>query len=827
MDSQVLIGPVNRLSNIIKYIIKGNVIIASDGTSSVVVESGFFVADKNRLVNCTDQINYIRANVLTNADGDKYIESAEVYISSKDVTSISLLTLSLVSEDSSSSSSVTMSEIQAYVTYRLTDYLTGSDLDTLLADYIKSTDLSNYITEDSLTTHLANYVTVDALSNYLTSADLSDYVKTADLANYVTNDDLSSFISADILADYVKTEDLADYVKSDALTNFITADDLTDYLKSADLSNYVTTDSLASYGYLTSSDLSEYAKTSDLASYATVAALDDYVTSSAFTTALADYATQAYVNQKIAGVYIYKGSVDTVDNLPTSDAEVGDVYNVNDTGANYAWTGSEWDNLGGIADLSSYVTNESLTSTLANYVTSETLAGYGYLTSSALDDYVTSTSLTTTLSDYVLSSDLTNTLAGYATVAALDDYVPNTILDTLVTKSGNQGVLSGYQAVTRVESDIAITNSSPDYIEVPYNLQITLDNGNTGEIWRKTVYALGDFGAALSAGDAWKWSNDENLGALSGNSYTTLEWHSTFGIIHHTAFSSTSGSTLSGPDEENCFSITPQGGDVILTISSATNNSLHIWENITEGTVVTLAAGESVTLKEGNIYYFYGVDVINTLFNLGLSTNAWSFSGDGTVKIGGNINALLGDHTVNEYTMANTFNRIFYGITTITDASELILPTETLAQYSYNSMFYACTNLVKPPAEISATTLASSCCNSMFLGCTSLTEAPALPATTLTTLCYAYMFRSCTSLTTAPVLPAEVLAQQSYQWMFNGATSLNNVTCLATDLSATNCVQAWLDGVASEGTFTKASGVEWSTGTSGIPEGWDVVDYEG
>ena len=44
-------------------------------------------------------------------------------------------------------------------------------------------------------------------------------------------------------------------------------------------------------------------------------------------------------------IYRYRGSVATVEDLPTDAAE-GDVYNITSTGANYAWTGTEWDNLG-------------------------------------------------------------------------------------------------------------------------------------------------------------------------------------------------------------------------------------------------------------------------------------------------------------------------------------------------------------------------------------------------------------------------------------------------------------------------------------------------
>lgn len=58
-------------------------------------------------------------------------------------------------------------------------------------------------------------------------------------------------------------------------------------------------------------------------------------------------------------VYRYKGSVSSYDTLPTEGQENGDVWNVLDTGANYAWTdGAFWDKLSETIDLTGYVTKE-------------------------------------------------------------------------------------------------------------------------------------------------------------------------------------------------------------------------------------------------------------------------------------------------------------------------------------------------------------------------------------------------------------------------------------------------------------------------------------
>lgn len=106
----------------------------------------------------------------------------------------------------------------------------------------------------------------------------------------------------------------------------------------------------------------------------------DYVKTSTFE----DYKKE--VDAKISTVYRYKGSVANYDALPVSNREVGDTYNLLDTGANYAWTDSGWDKLSETIDLSGFALKEEIpavpekTSDLENdsgYVTgTEMAAGY-------------------------------------------------------------------------------------------------------------------------------------------------------------------------------------------------------------------------------------------------------------------------------------------------------------------------------------------------------------------------------------------------------------------------------------------------------------------
>ena len=116
------------------------------------------------------------------------------------------------------------------------------------------------------------------------------------------------------------------------------------------------------------------------------------------------------------------------------------------------------------------------------------------------------------------------------------------------------------------------------------------------------------------------------------------------------------------------------------------------------------------------------------------------------------------------------------------------------------------------------------CYYRMFDGCKSLTQAPVLPATTLADCCYQGMFASCSSLTQAPELPAETLVNGCYSNMFFYCGSLNNINVNFSAWDPSNATQGWLNGVASEGTFTCPAALpDTPRDESHIPSGWTVV----
>lgn len=197
----------------------------------------------------------------------------------------------------------------------------------------------------------------------------------------------------------------------------------------------------------------------------------------------------------------------------------------------------------------------------------------------------------------------------------------------------------------------------------------------------------------------------------------------------------------------------------------------------------------------------------------------------------------------------NCYEYMFRGCTSLTTAPEL--PATTLLYGCYCGMFSNCTSLTTAP-ELPATTLAVSCYSFMFKGCASLVTAPELPAKELSSSgyeamfkectnlmnapvllpakslrdnCYSEMFYGCTSLINAPTLPAGTLLSSCYKNMFYNCSKINYITMLATNISANNCLNNWVYGVASSGTFVKHPNMTTlPIGSSGIPEGWTVVD---
>lgn len=148
----------------------------------------------------------------------------------------------------------------------------------------------------------------DIPANVALKSDLIDYVKSADMSEYINESELAAE-----LQNMVKTSDISDVVRESDITNVVRTNDIADVVREEDLQDYATNNDLES------------------------------------------------LRTSLATVYHYRGSVANLEELQAiENPEVGDVYNITDTGMNAGWTGEVWDYFGSVVDLTDYLTEDEV-----------------------------------------------------------------------------------------------------------------------------------------------------------------------------------------------------------------------------------------------------------------------------------------------------------------------------------------------------------------------------------------------------------------------------------------------------------------------------------
>lgn len=157
------------------------------------------------------------------------------------------------------------------------------------------------------------------------------------------------------------------------------------------------------------------------------------------------------INTAVGSVYRVKGSVSNYNALPTKDVSIGDVYNLEDTGANYVATSTtpDWDKLSETVDLSGYLTKTDAASTYqpkGNYLTS---VPEEYVTETELNakGYATTTQVNTKLDSSAYTA--TDVLSKVKTVDGVGSGLDADLLDG---KQGNEYALKT-EAITEAPSD--------------------------------------------------------------------------------------------------------------------------------------------------------------------------------------------------------------------------------------------------------------------------------------------------------------------------------------------------------------------------------------
>lgn len=121
---------------------------------------------------------------------------------------------------------------------------------------------------------------------------------------------------------------ILNYVKEQLGTKLNISDAIRDFARKQELNSYVNIDSMNAYAS------KEY--------------VDNSITNAAYDDS-ALLARLEALESKVTNVYTFKGSVNNLEELSSITVRsIGDVYNIRTDGMNYAWTGEEWDNLGGL-----------------------------------------------------------------------------------------------------------------------------------------------------------------------------------------------------------------------------------------------------------------------------------------------------------------------------------------------------------------------------------------------------------------------------------------------------------------------------------------------
>lgn len=97
---------------------------------SIVIEKAQYVSSPRKLIDIKDEINYIRLNILVDSNKDTYVEFAQLFVNSHDVTA------------------------QAMLNIRLDDtYITWDEINDLLAenDFVKHSEITDFAVTSTIT----------------------------------------------------------------------------------------------------------------------------------------------------------------------------------------------------------------------------------------------------------------------------------------------------------------------------------------------------------------------------------------------------------------------------------------------------------------------------------------------------------------------------------------------------------------------------------------------------------------------------------------------------------------------------------------------------
>lgn len=177
--------------------------------------------------------------------------------------------------------------------------------------------------------------------------------------------------------------------------------------------------------------------------------------------------TKTEIDGLVAGVLHYKGTQESVADLPITGNVIGDVWHITADGSEYAWDGSVWQELGTAIDLSGYATKAT---TLAGYGISDAKIENGTITlgSNSITPLTSETDpvFSASAAASITSTDISNWNAKVSDTKTWGDVVaPSSRYDT--TDSRYIPQFSGTSSSSGTTATFAVVRAEPFAMGVP------------------------------------------------------------------------------------------------------------------------------------------------------------------------------------------------------------------------------------------------------------------------------------------------------------------------------------------------------------------------
>ena len=216
--------------------------------------------------------------------------------------------------------------------------------------------------------------------------------------------------------------------------------------------------------------------------------------------------TAEKIDEALTSVYNYKGSVDTIADLPLTNNKVGDTYDVkSEGGQNYGWNGESWDSLG--VNHEATDTDLGLIKKKDNTFNTTTFVGdmtainsnNTSITGSGITSVNGEGSFEVSKRSTILNSIYTNIAGNTVTISPLSSINLTTARINLVTTgSANEGIIiNANDMPILLNGKLIINGNDTTYINTPVIISENIEAYNltsTNNIYTKEIYSNNIYG---------------------------------------------------------------------------------------------------------------------------------------------------------------------------------------------------------------------------------------------------------------------------------------------------------------------------------------------